>query len=68
MCKVNSIWPITLVGMNSRAGITREFMINALVMLCERRKTVGQHETKQKVVGLEVERILGLANRSGKSW
>lgn len=68
MCKVNSVWPITLVGMNSRAGITREFMINALVMLCGRQKMVGQHGTKQKVVGLEVERILGLANRNEKSW
>lgn len=69
MCKVSSIWPVILTGINFREGITRESMINALVILkeCERQKVVEQHRLKHKVMDLEVAKIPGLPKRSDKS-
>lgn len=38
------------------------------VINVKEQKMVAQHGTKQKVMGLAVEWILGLANRGDKSW
>ena len=67
MCKVK-IWPVTLMGINFREGITRESMINALAMLkeYERQKVVEQHRPKHKVMELEVDKIPGLVKKSDK--
>lgn len=53
MSKVNSIWPITLVGMNSREGVTREFVTNTVAILSMwKTKERREHSAKQKVMGL----------------
>lgn len=59
MCKVNSIWPVTLVDTCFQGGITRESVINALVMLQMGKTKDGEpHRAKQKVMGFEVEQFL----------
>lgn len=70
MHNVSSIWQITLVGMNFRDGITREFMISALILLKKYMKDKRRrgNTAKPKVVGLEVQQIPDLTNRSDRSW